>query len=102
MPSRNPWRGVRGLPGAVWIVFAPTLVGWNALVLTFQAEQAGPDRAGTALGLGITVIFFGAVLIPPVFGLLVDRLGSYQPAWLLVSVVLLSGLLLIPLMRETR
>ena len=56
-------------PGPLLVLLAlalgATLIGWNALALTFQAEQAGPHRAGTALGLGITVIFVGAVLIPP-------------------------------------
>jgi sugar phosphate permease len=82
------------------LALGATLIGWNALALTYQAEQAGPHRAGTALGLGITVIFVGAVLIPPAFGALVDRLGSYQPAWLVLAAVLLSGLGLFPLMRE--
>ncbi len=88
------------LIGALAIVLGATLIGWNALIMTFQAEQAGPARAGTTLGLGIATIFLGAVLVPPAFGALVDRLGSYQPAWLLLALVLLSALALFPFMHE--
>ena len=34
---RNPWRGVRGLPASVWIVFATTLVNRaGTMVLPFM------------------------------------------------------------------
>jgi sugar phosphate permease len=90
------------LVGLLALALGATLIGWNALLLTFQAEQAGPHRAGTAIGLGIAAIFLGAVLVPPAFGALVDRLGSYEPAFLLLAGFLLCGLALFPFMREAR
>lgn len=88
------------LVGALAFALGVSAIGWNGLLLAYIAEQAGPYRAGTALGLSLTMIFVSGVLAPPLFGLAVDRAGSYTPAWLGLSVVLLAGLALFPLMRE--
>lgn len=88
------------LVGALAILMGATVIGWNGLLLAYVAEQAGPQRAGTAIGLSVAVIFLGAVVVPPVFGGLVDRLGSYGPAWTVLAAVLLAGLVLFPAMRE--
>ncbi|HZU07625.1 MAG TPA: MFS transporter [Chloroflexota bacterium] len=82
------------------LALGASVIGWNGLLLAFLAEQAGPARAGTAIGLGITVIFVSAVAIPPAFGWLVDRTGSYTVGWLVLSAVLLAALGLFPLIRE--
>jgi predicted MFS family arabinose efflux permease len=83
------------------LLLGATVIGWNGLQLTYLAEQAGPHRAGTVLGLNLTLIFASGVLVPPLFGALVDRLGSYQPVWLALAAILLAGLALFPFMRET-
>lgn len=85
---------------ALAVAMGASVIGWNGLLLAYVAEQAGPHRAGTAIGLAVSIIFIGAVVYPPAFGWLVDRAGSYQPAWLVLSVVLLGGLALFPCMRE--
>jgi sugar phosphate permease len=94
-----PWT-----PGAVVGLLAlwlgATVIGWNGVLFVYTAEQAGPQRAGTALGLLGSSVFASAVLVPPLFGGLVDHLGSYTPAWLLLSGVLLAGLALFPFLRE--
>jgi sugar phosphate permease len=88
------------LVGALAVVMGATVIGWNGLLLAYIAEQAGPHRAGTAIGLSVSIVFLGAVVYPPLFGWLVDRAGSYQPAWLILAVLLLSSLALFPCMRE--
>lgn len=86
--------------GAVALALGATVVGWNGVHIIYLAEQAGPHRAGTALGLSLLLIFASGVLVPPLFGSLVDRFGSYQPVWLLLAAILLTALALIPWMRE--
>ena len=86
--------------GALALFMGATVIGWNGLLLAYVAEQAGPHRAGTAIGLAVSIIFGGAVVVPPAFGWLVDRAGSYQPAWLALAAVLLASLTLFPRMRE--
>jgi sugar phosphate permease len=97
-----PAEGAPLLVGALAMLMGATVIGWNGLLLAYVAEQAGPRRAGTAIGLAVSVIFGGAVVVPPAFGWLVDRTGSYQPAWVVLAGVLLAGLALFPLMREVR
>ncbi|HLI26154.1 MAG TPA: MFS transporter [Chloroflexota bacterium] len=96
LPPWTPALAVALLAG--WL--GATVIGWNGVLFVYTAEQAGPQRAGTALGLLGTSVFTSAVLVPPLFGWLVDRLGSYTPAWLLLSGVLLAGLALFPFLRE--
>jgi sugar phosphate permease len=88
------------LVGLVAVVMGAAVIGWNGLFVAYVAEQAGAHRAGTALGLTTSVVFLGAVLYPPLFGWIVDRAGSYQPAWLLLAGLLVAGLGLFPFMRE--
>jgi len=88
------------LVGLVAVVMGAAVIGWNGLFGAYVAEQAGAHRAGTALGLATTVVFLGAVVCPPLFGWIVDRAGSYQPAWLLLAGLLVAGLGLFPFMRE--
>ena len=61
-----------------------TLIGWNALLMTFVAELAGTERAGSVAGIGITVAWVGIIAGPPIFGYIADSL-NYFTGWMLVS-----------------
>jgi MFS family permease len=56
-------------------------VGWNGVPHTLMADLAGPRAAGTAVGLGLAISSLGVTVCPPVFGLVVERLGGYGAAW---------------------
>ncbi len=77
-----------------------TAVGWNGIFLALMAEQAPPELAATAVGLAVTGVFVAIVLTPPLFGLVVDRTGSYQLAWWLLAAVLVAGLPLLIWIKE--
>lgn len=91
----NPWRGLRGLPADVWIIFATTLVNrvgtmalpFLALYLTRRLGYP-PGLAGFAL----TVYGFGGLISAPVAGRLSDRVGALRV--MQVSLVL-SGVILL-------
>jgi predicted MFS family arabinose efflux permease len=77
----NPWRGLRGLPADVWIIFATTLVNRvGTMALPFLAlyltQRLGypPGLAGFAL----TVYGFGGLISIPVAGRLSDRVGALR------------------------
>ncbi|HKX05895.1 MAG TPA: MFS transporter, partial [Methylomirabilota bacterium] len=94
-PGTGPWLLA---PLAVGIgVFG---VGWNGVQHTLMAELAGPRAAGTAVGLGLAISSLGVTLCPPVFGVVVERLGGFGVAWITLAVGMVMALLLLIPVRE--
>lgn len=101
MRPRNPWRGVRGLPAAVWIVFATTLINRaGTMVVPFMVLYVTRElgtRAALA-GSALTVYGIGGLVSGPIAGRLCDRFGPFA---VLRGSLVLSGVLLLvfPLAR---
>jgi len=77
-------------------------VGWNGVQHTLMAELAGPRAAGTAVGLGLAISSLGVTVWPPLFGLVVERMGGFGFAWIaLAATMVLALLLLIPVRERT-
>ncbi|MEP6469367.1 MAG: MFS transporter [Chloroflexota bacterium] len=72
-------------PAAVLI--GATAVTWNAVGMLAVISESGSRLAGRASGVVTFGFYIGFVGSPMVFGLLVDNLGSYTLAWLLVAAV---------------
>jgi MFS family permease len=95
-----------GNPGrtAVWPIIALagfTIVGWNGAYYALLAEQAGPARVGRASGDVLAFIFAGSVVLPPIYGVLVDSAGAWRPMWAVAGGVSgLAGLALWGSLRE--
>jgi predicted MFS family arabinose efflux permease len=60
------------------------LAGWNGLAITMLLERGGAGRAATAMGVALSVIYVGTLSGTPFFAWIVERTGSYTPAWLMV------------------
>jgi predicted MFS family arabinose efflux permease len=97
----NPWRGLSGLPKAVWILFAVTLInraGTMALpfLVLYLTQKLGFST--TNVGLVMTSYGVGALVTAPVAGHLSDRIG---PLRVMKMSLFLSGLILLtfPLIR---
>lgn len=56
-------------------------IGWNGVYMTLVAESAPSGRIGRVSGRSLRVVFAGAVVIPPLTGLVADRAG-WPAAWL--------------------
>ncbi len=94
-PGSGPWRLT---PLAVGIgLFG---VGWNGVQHTLMAELAGPRAAGTAVGLGLAISSLGVTVCPPIFGIAVEHLGGFGPAWLALAVGMVAALVLLVPVRE--
>ena len=98
----NPYRGLRGLPTDVWIVFATTLVnraGMMALpfLILYLTKYLGISVS--LAGLAITAYGLGGLVTAPVAGRLADRVGPFV---VLRASLALSGvvLLVVPLVRS--
>lgn len=76
------------------------LLGWNGLFINLVTEKVGADRAATALGVSLTVMFLSTMASPPLFGWVVDAAGSYTPAWFMVVLFQGIALLLLGRVRE--
>ena len=70
-------------------------LGWSGVRAVFVAELAGPDLTGTAVGFASTISQMGAFVVPPLFGLIVDRTGSYDLAWWMAAGLASVGTLLL-------
>ena len=95
-------------PGRTWLLWAALVmlgvgaVGWGGLFSTLAAETAGLAAAGAAAGVTAAIDNIGIFVGPPLFGLIVDRSGSYAPAWwTMVGAAVLAACLL-ALVREPR
>jgi predicted MFS family arabinose efflux permease len=98
----NPWRGLRGLPSIVWIIFATSLVnraGMMALpfLVLYLTEHLGVSAA--LAGLAVSAYGVGGVITAPIAGRLCDRTGPFTiMRWSLGLTGML--LLIIPLVHS--
>ena len=77
-------------------------VGWGGLMGTLAGETGGQRAAGAAAGVSAAFFNVGIFLGPPLFGLIVDRTGSYTPAWWALAASAAVALVLLLFVREGR
>lgn len=74
-----------GLPAAlVWPVAALTgaaLIGWNGAFLGVIADRAARGTVGHASGTVMTIVFAGAVAVPPLFGYVSQATDAWGALW---------------------
>jgi hypothetical protein len=61
--------------------FGATAVGWNGVLLAEVARRAPPGLAGPATGGVLFFTFFGVVVTPPLFNVVLGIAGSYSAAY---------------------
>lgn len=79
----------------LWLAMGVTMVGWNALMLTWAGERVSLGNAGGAMGITTSAILLGATISAPVFGLIVQASGTYRAAWLTLAAILGAAALLL-------
>ena len=94
-----------GQTGLLWLALALMgigAVGWGGLFGTLAGETAGPAAAGAAAGVTAAIDNVGIFIGPPLFGWIVDRTGSYAPAWWTMVVAAACAVMLLTLVHERR
>ena len=94
-----------GRTGLLWVVLFVLgfgAVGWGGLMGTLAGETGGPGAAGAAAGVSAAFFNVGIFFGPPLFGLIVDRTGSYAPAWWAMAASAALSLVLLSFVRERR
>ncbi|MCC7106567.1 MAG: MFS transporter [Chloroflexi bacterium] len=77
-----------------------TMTGWNPIGLALVAESAGREGAGGATGFDTVVLNSVTVLLPPLFGSMIDATGSVRSVWLAAALALALGILTTSRVRE--
>ena len=78
--------------GIIAAIFGFTAFGINVLFLTDMGEIAGPERAGQAIGVWVTLAYIGAVVPPPLFGFSIDKFG-YKFSWIFLGIIMVMAAL---------
>lgn len=78
------------------------VLGWHAVHTIFMPELAGKELAGSAVGLGFTIMQVGSVVGPPVFGYIVDVTGDYRWGWRALGLIVALGTVLLLPVKEAR
>ncbi len=78
-------------------VHAFCALGWHGNWIALVAEIAGPERQGRTVGVAMSIMYPGIIVLPPLFGLFVDHTHSWPGAWSgLTGVLIIATLLLVP------
>lgn len=88
------------LKAGVVVLYGATALGWQGLHFSLLTELSPPGLEGRVVGLGLVFTSIGIATAPPIFGLVVERSGSYTTGWLLLAGVFALGLSLLALVRE--
>ena len=72
-----------------------TTIGYHGVLFGLMGEMVKKEVVGLATGFSLTITFLGIVLFPPLFGHLVDRLGSYNLAWDMLALTWLVALVIL-------
>lgn len=70
-------------------------LGWHGNWIALVAEVAGPERQGRTVGVAMSLMYPGIIVLPPLFGLYVDSTHSWPGAWTGLAVLLLLATALI-------
>lgn len=74
----------RVLVALVCAAFGATAIGWNGVFLAEVAREAPVGRAGEATGGTLFFTYFGVLVGPPLFALMVENGVSYAAAYVLI------------------
>ncbi|HZG72010.1 MAG TPA: MFS transporter [Chondromyces sp.] len=80
IPSASFWMMV-----PIVIVFGFSVSGFNGIWMNLATEIVPPEQAGISSGVSITFGSIGVILVPPIFGFMVDQTGSFTFGWLLIT-----------------
>jgi nitrate/nitrite transporter NarK len=74
--------GVDGLP--LWLIMVMLglcSIGWNGVYMALITDAASHTGLGRATGRGLTAIYAGVVVLPPLLGAVKDLAHSWSAVW---------------------
>lgn len=70
------------------LLFGFCISGYNGIWMNIVTELVPRESSGLATGITITISSWGVVFIPPLFGYIVDKGGSFSHGWLFLVVLM--------------
>lgn len=77
---------------AVVFIFGLSASGFNGIWMNATSETVPPSYSGRATGISITISSWGAIIFPPLFGVIIDSSGSYSLGWWLIVLLMIISL----------
>lgn len=88
--------GVAGL--SLWLIVALiglSSIGWNGVYMALITDSASRGGLGRATGRGLTAIYGGVAVLPPLLGVVKDLSHSCSAVWVVsIGATLLAGTIL--------
>jgi nitrate/nitrite transporter NarK len=91
-----------------YVVLSPLIIlyglsgmSWNGVHMTLVAELSGRESAGVGVGISMTLVNAGNIVMPPLFGYAADVTGSYTLSWGLLILWLVLGIILLGFVHTT-
>jgi nitrate/nitrite transporter NarK len=78
--------GVDGPPlWPVIVLIGGFSIGWNGVYMALITDAAGQGGLGRATGRGLTAIYGGVAVLPPLFGVIRDVTHSWTAVWIVAT-----------------
>lgn len=91
LPYGTPWFVI----AVIVAVLGATAIGWNGVFLAEIARVAPDSEVGTLTGAALFFTYFGVVVGPPIFGVILSLTHSYAASFIVISAGVLIGSVLL-------
>lgn len=69
-------------------IFGFCISGYNGVWMNIVTELVPKEKSGLATGITITISSWGVLFIPPLFGYIVDKSGSFSSGWFFLTILM--------------
>ncbi|WP_255437426.1 MFS transporter [Thalassobacillus sp. CUG 92003] len=91
IPAGTPY----GLLVPLFFLFGFSVSGFNGIWMNLASELVPKEQAGLSSGFSITLGSAGVILLPPLFGTIIDQSNTYTFAWLMISIIMTVVMIII-------
>ncbi|MFA8438460.1 MFS transporter [Pueribacillus sp. YX66] len=84
-----------GVMAVITFIFGFCIAGFNGVWMNAATELVPREQSGAASGFSIMIGSWGVILGPPLFGLIVDKTGSFSAGWIFLSGILIVVIMLL-------
>ena len=86
----------------VVFIFGFSISGYNGVWMTIIIELVEKEKSGLATGVTVTISSWGVLIIPPLFGFIVDSTSSYADGWLFITFLMVIIIIILKQITKER